>query len=143
MTEINNSQSGKRGGRPKGSRNRRTLLAEKLFAGETEAICRSVIQAAIGGDVRAAQLILDRIAPVPRGRVVTFPLPAFDYSTPAGIDAACAAIVAAVAASQLTVHEAVDLTRMLRDKSETLAISQLRADLDRLIAAQKGLRLVR
>jgi hypothetical protein len=55
-------------GRPKGARHRTTIAAEKLMQGDSEAIVRAVIKAAKGGDMTAAKVVLDRIAPIRKGR---------------------------------------------------------------------------
>jgi hypothetical protein len=50
-------------GKPNGTRHRITMLAEKLMQNDTEAVVRAVVEAAKGGDMTAARLILDRIVP--------------------------------------------------------------------------------
>src|SRR6476469_6230391 len=63
-------------GRPVGSRNKRTLLAEQILGEDVEAVARAVSNAAQNGDMQAAKIILDRLAPIRRGRPVQFELPA-------------------------------------------------------------------
>jgi hypothetical protein len=60
--------SGNPAGKPPGARARATRLAEKLMAGDAEAVVNAVVTAAKGGDMTAARLVLDRIAPPCRGR---------------------------------------------------------------------------
>ena len=59
-------------GRPKGARNKKTVIVEQIMSGEGAAITRSVITAALNGDMTACKIILDRIAPIRRGRPVQF-----------------------------------------------------------------------
>lgn len=68
-------QSGNPAGRPKGSKNRKTLLVEE-FEKEGSAIARVVIAAALEGDMQAANIALQRISPPLRARAekVTFEL---------------------------------------------------------------------
>lgn len=68
-------QSGNPKGRPKGSLNRKSLLAEE-FEKEGSAIARVVIAAAKNGDIQAANIVLQRLAPPlkARGEKVTFTL---------------------------------------------------------------------
>lgn len=68
-------QSGNPKGRPKGSLNRKSLLAEE-FEKEGSAIARVVIAAAKGGDIQAANIVLQRLAPPLKARSekVTFTL---------------------------------------------------------------------
>ena len=53
-----------------GTRHRATRLAEKLMANDAEDVVKAVVAAAKGGDMTAARLVLDRIAPPCRGRPV-------------------------------------------------------------------------
>lgn len=68
-------QSGNPAGRPKGSLNRKSLIFEE-FEKESSAIARAVVAAAKGGDIQAANLVLQRLAPPlkARGEKVTFNL---------------------------------------------------------------------
>jgi hypothetical protein len=66
-------QSGNPAGKPKGARHRTTLLAERLMQDDAEKIVNAVLTAARNGDMMAAKIILDRIAPVRRSS--SFDLP--------------------------------------------------------------------
>src|SRR5256885_4813151 len=68
-------QSGNRAGRPRGARHKATLAAEALLDGESEGLTRKAIEAALGGDMAALRLCLDRIVPPRRERPVTFRIP--------------------------------------------------------------------
>jgi hypothetical protein len=61
-------------GRPKGTRCKATMLAEKLLSSDIREVCEVVSQAAKSGDLDACKLILDRIFPVPKSRRITFPM---------------------------------------------------------------------
>lgn len=58
------------GGRPKGSRNKVTLAIENMMEGEAEAITRHCIDLAKRGDPTAMKIVMDRIAPVRKGRPI-------------------------------------------------------------------------
>lgn len=60
-------QSGNPAGRPKGSKNRKTLLVEE-FEKDGSAIARVVISKALEGDMQAANLVLQRLSPPLRAR---------------------------------------------------------------------------
>jgi hypothetical protein len=64
-------------GHPSGSRRRHraTRLAEKLMTDDAEAVVKAVMAAAKGGDMTAARLVLDRIAPPCREAPVNLDLP--------------------------------------------------------------------
>ena len=61
-------QSGNPKGRPRGSRNRATLLAQELLGDEGETIMRKAIELAKKGDKLALKLCLERIVPRPGRR---------------------------------------------------------------------------
>ena len=107
MSKFKKGQSGNPAGRPMGSRNKMTVLAEKLFDeklfGEdkkADAIITKAIELAESGDTACIRLCLDRIAPPRKDRPVCFELPRMTESKDAA--SASAAIVAAVAAGELT-----------------------------------------
>ena len=68
-------QSGNPAGKPKGARHKTTLLAEKLMQDDAEAIVKAVLDSAKSGDMTAARIVLDRIAPARRDNPVSFELP--------------------------------------------------------------------
>jgi hypothetical protein len=61
-------------GRPLGARNRRSVLVEQLMANDVESIVKAVIEKAVAGDMVAAKLVLDRVAPTPKGRALKLAL---------------------------------------------------------------------
>lgn len=103
-------QSGNPRGRPRGVRNRITVMMEELLAGEAEGIARVVIAAALRGDLVAARLVLDRVAPLPRDRTIRLTLP--DVSGPADLPVALAALLQAVVTGVITPIEAEIITRL-------------------------------
>ncbi|HJV26317.1 MAG TPA: DUF5681 domain-containing protein [Aromatoleum sp.] len=118
-------QSGNPKGRPRGSRNRATLLALAAMEGDLTEIVGVVLAAARGGDLVAARLVLERLVPPMRDRPVTLDLP--DTSTLQGVSAAQAALVAAVAAGELTPVEADTLTGIVEARRKALETEELDA----------------
>jgi hypothetical protein len=104
-------QSGNPAGRPRGARNKRTLTLENIMEGESEVITRKVMEMAKGGHMGAIRLVIDRLAPIQKDRPVDFELP--PLNTPADAVAAAAAIVAAVAAGDLTPLEAAQISKVV------------------------------
>lgn len=98
-------------GRPRGARHKTTILAEKLMSDDAEAIVKKVVDAAKAGDLTAARLVLDRIAPARRDNPVRFDMPAIE--SPADAAKASAAILAAVAAGDLTPSEADQISKVV------------------------------
>ncbi|MGC3189999.1 DUF5681 domain-containing protein [Pseudomonas aeruginosa] len=68
-------QSGNPKGRPVGSRNKKNVIAEE-FAKDGSAVARVVMDAALAGDMQAANMVLQRLSPPLRARAekVTFQL---------------------------------------------------------------------
>jgi hypothetical protein len=110
--------SGNRAGKPRGTRHKATLAAETLLEGEAEALSRKAVELALRGDVSALRLCLDRIVPPRKDRPVCFELPEMIESK--GAVSALAAIVAAVAAGELTPTEAAELTKVIDGYARTL-----------------------
>jgi hypothetical protein len=114
-------------GRPKGSKNRRHAICENLMRDEEAEVTRAMIVAAKNGDVSAAKIILDRIAPIRKGSPVFFDLPpvldaaglgqAFDIVLRAisegEITPESGASIAAILAARLKVIEVVDFAERL------------------------------
>ncbi len=110
-------RSGNPAGRPPGLRNHAIRAAELLLDGEAEALTRKAVALALGGDVAALRLCLACIVPKRRDRPVRLPLPAI--SQPSDVADALDAIVAAVAAGEITPGEAVELGKFM----ETLILA--------------------
>jgi hypothetical protein len=104
-------ESGNPAGRARGSRNKRTLLAEHLLDGDTEAIVRTMIERAKEGDMAAVRLCVDRICPRLTDRPAGFELP--PLARAADAPAAMAAIAQALADGDLTAAEAADLGKFV------------------------------
>src|SRR5271169_6224976 len=68
-------QSGNPGCRRRGSRNKTTLAAATLLAGEAEALTRKAVEMALAGDPTAMRLCMERVLPPCRERTIKFSLP--------------------------------------------------------------------
>ena len=96
--------SGNPAGKKLGARARATRLAEKLMGDDCEKVVRAVIEAAKGGDMTAAKIILDRIAPPCRGRRVRLNLPQIVGA--ADVAQASSAVVDAMSRGVISAEEA-------------------------------------
>jgi hypothetical protein len=67
--------SGNPAGRRPGTKTRKQALVESLFEGEVAEIAQKALEMARGGNTDCIRLVLDRVAPVRRGRPVNFKLP--------------------------------------------------------------------
>jgi hypothetical protein len=123
-------QSGNPAGKPKGARHKTTLLAEKLMQADAEAIVKAVLDSAKGGDMTAARIILDRIAPARRDNPVSFDLPKIESAADAV--AAQTAMLSAVANGEITPGEAVEVSKLIDSFVKTIEVSEIDERLKRL-----------
>ncbi|HEY8126122.1 MAG TPA: DUF5681 domain-containing protein [Methylocystis sp.] len=110
-------------GRPKGSRNRATALAERMMLADTKLIVKSVVNAAKNGDMQACKIILDRISPIRKGRPISFDLP--EARTANDVVAALAAVANAMAVGVLTPDEAVMVSNVLEIRRRAIETVEL------------------
>jgi hypothetical protein len=102
-------QSGNPAGRRKGSKNRKTVMAELLLEGEADNLTRKAVELALGGSEAALRLCLDRLIAPRRERSVNFELPPLKAA--GDIAAAMIAVTEAVADGTLTPGEAYALSQ--------------------------------
>jgi hypothetical protein len=118
-------------GRPAGSRNKVTVAIETLMGQYGQQVAARIIKRACDGDVAAARIILDRIAPPRRGRPVRLNLPEIDSAE--SLMDAHAALLRDVAAGKLTPEEAEPVSAMLGahlKTIETVEIDRRLSDLE-------------
>jgi hypothetical protein len=99
-------------------RNRATVLAEKLMQDDAKDIVQAVVDAAKGGDMTAARLILERISPVRRGRPVYLDLPTMRSA--ADIAEAMSALIRAIGSGDLTPDEAATVASVFEMRRKAL-----------------------
>jgi len=124
-------KSGNPTGRPKGARNKPTRAVEELLDGEAEALTRKAIDKALEGDMAALRICLDRLLPPRRDRLVTFELPTIESASDAL--KASSAILAACAAGQLSLREAVEFQNLVSSHVRMLESNEFAA---RLVALE-------
>ena len=117
-------------GRRVGSRNRATEAIEALLAGEAEAVARALVGKAIDGDVAACRAILDRVAPIRRGRPIELDLP--PVAGAGDVVGALAAIVDAMAAAAITPTEASELVGVIDAQCKAIELLEIERRLDRV-----------
>jgi len=135
VTGWKKGQSGNPKGRPKGSRNRATLLALAAMEGELAEVVSVVIQAAKGGDLAAARTVLDKLVPASRERPLSIDLP--DVRSPGDCATAQAKVVAAVATGELLPGEGEVLSGLIERQRRSLETSELA---ERLVAIEAQLK---
>jgi len=116
-------QSGNPRGRPPGSRNAATVLAEQLLDGQTEKVVKKLVERALEGEMTAIRLVIERILAPRRDRPITFSLPPIHSADDAAT--AVAAIANAVAEGELTVTEGTQLGQLVATFVSALEAHQL------------------
>lgn len=129
-------QSGNPEGRPKGSRNKATLAAEKMLDGEAEALTRKAVELALEGDTTALRLCLERILPPRKGRPITFTLP--QVTNTGDLRAAALAILGAVSEGDISPEEAAAVAPLIRAAREAMETDELSRRLEALEQALEG-----
>jgi hypothetical protein len=126
--QFQKGQSGNPAGRPRGSRNKHTIAAEKLFAADAEELIKVAIDLAKAGDIAALRLCLDRICAPHRHRPAPFDLPSLGAATDAV--GAMSTLMEGIAAGELSAPEAAGLAKVIQGFTQALNT----ADLDKRIA---------
>ena len=92
-----------------------------------------MVEAAKGGDMRAADLILSRVWPVRKGRPVALAIPPITVAT--DVVTALGAVATAMAAGDITPDEAAAVASVLEVKRRSIETVDLTA---RIEAIEKG-----
>ena len=129
-TRFKPGQSGNPAGRPKGSRNKITLLAQAMVEAEGPELIRSYIDGAKAGKPVAQRLTGSVVFPPYRYRPVEIDLP--DTDTPAGVAAAQSALVRHVAEGEILPEQGETVSRMLDATLRALEVADLDGRVRRL-----------
>ena len=108
---FHKGRSGNPAGRRPGSRNKATIAAAQLLAGEAEGLTRKTVELALEGDPMALRLCVERILPACRERAVKFELPPIESA--ADIAPAMKAVTSALAAGTITPGEAATIAAVV------------------------------
>jgi hypothetical protein len=130
MAKFTKGQSGNPSGKPRGCRNATTILFDELLKANAKELIEKAIEMAKGGDGPTLRLCIERIAPARKDRPVFFELPKMNESKDA-VNAS-AAIVAAVAAGDLTPSEAAELSKVVDSYARTLQAAEFEERISKL-----------
>lgn len=103
--------SGNPAGRPRGTRNRATRLAEVILEGEAQALVRKAIDLAVNGDTAALRLCVERLLPRRSERTIEFEMP--QILKPKDATTALAQIMEGIGNGELTPGEARSLASLV------------------------------
>ena len=123
-------QSGNPRGRPVGSRNKKNVIADE-FAKEGSAVARVVMDAALQGDMQAANMVLQRLSPPLRARAEKV---TFELTPDAPLATQAQQVLASVAEGQLDAETGKLLIDCIQSVAGIRAVDELEA---RLIALEE------
>jgi hypothetical protein len=116
-------QSGNPLGRPKGSRNRVTQVAEALIHGQAEALLAKAVEKALAGDTPMLRALLITLVPRRPHRTVEFELPKVE--TAADAVAASSAVLAACSRGEISPAEASEVMALIATHVRTIEVAHL------------------
>jgi hypothetical protein len=121
-------------GRRRGSRNRATVIASELLAGETEQLVRKAVELAKGGDAGMLKFLIGRL--LPRERVVKLDLPHMDFADDAV--EALGAVMQAVSEGQISPSEGAAVATLINSYTKAIDTADLVKRMDALEAKVIG-----
>ena len=130
--KFKKGKSGNPTGRPKGSRNRATILAEAILDGEAEELTRIAIKAAKGGDSTALRLCMERIMPPRKMRPILVKVLPINES--GDIISCINTILQATVSGAITTDEADGILRIVDVARKTFETDGMQRELDVLQA---------
>jgi len=116
-------QSGNPAGRPRGSRNKKTLMLEALLDEESETLMRRVIGLAKMGDDVAMRLVFARMLPPRRDRPVPIELPRIESEADAR--RASGDVMEALGSGEITPQEAEQVLRVVAGAAVVMQASEM------------------
>ena len=114
---------------------RRRLALDKIADDAGEDILNKMVEAAKGGDMRAAELVLQRIWPARKSRPIALTLPAIQSAS--DVVAAVGAVADAVGAGDITPDEGQAVASILEAKRKAIETVDLEARLSALEKERK------
>ena len=113
-------------GRPRGSRHQALRALDAIGAEGAAEVMRAVVEAAKGGDMRAADILLRRLWPERKGRPVAVELPPLEGGA-GGVAAALGAVAEAVAGGDLSPEEGQAVAAVLETQRRAIETAELEA----------------
>lgn len=118
-------ESGNPAGRPVGSRNRATILAESLVDGRAEKVVATLLAKAERGNTAAMRLVIERLLPKRKERPVSVRIP--ELLSAADLVQAYSEVLASVARGEMTLGEADAFTTLLDRQRVAIETGELAA----------------
>jgi hypothetical protein len=112
-------------GRPKGSKNKATLLRQELLSEHQDAVIRKCLRMALEGDPTAMRLCMERMLPLRRAMPVEFKVPRIEKVS--DLPSAVNSVLRAVAKGKLTPAEGEQILPLLEAVRKILTVQELEA----------------
>lgn len=127
-------QSGNPSGRPKGSKNKASLLAKELIEAETESIIKKLIEIAKEGDLQAIKLVIERLLPPIKEQpfYTSSELPKINNLN--DVNASYAYLVQMLDNGEISLNEAKEITALFDSKRKSIEATELKEQIDELKA---------
>jgi len=110
-------------GRPEGSRNRATIMAQSLLDGQAEELIQKCVQMALDGDGTAMRLCIERLVPPRKDRPINLELPQMECVE--DTVKAMAVISSGVGDGELTPSEGQVLSGMVENYRKAIETTEL------------------
>jgi len=118
-------QSGNPSGRRPGTRTKKQLIVEQIFEADAEKVGRKAVALALAGNTDCIRLIIDRVAPAPRGRRVRFALPQVSSADPVALIAVVNCILKAASEAEISIDEAASLANTVESGVRIVEFAEL------------------
>ena len=129
-------RSGNPAGRPRGSRHKATLAAESLLDGEAEALTRTAIELALGGDLAALRICMNFILPPRKSKPVNLPLPKVEEIS--DLPALTSRLLQAISVGELSPNDALEIGKLADAHRAAVELADVERRLTALEEAQQA-----
>jgi hypothetical protein len=117
-------------GRPRGSRNKTTLVLQQMLGEHAEALVSKCVVAALQGDMAAMRLCIERLLPPLRFSPIQFTLP--PVTNAVGVGVALEELAQSVAKGQITPEQAEMIAKLLEIRAGRFHGEDVERQVDRL-----------
>jgi hypothetical protein len=121
-------------GRPRGSRNKSTVMAQELLNSHAESVVKKCLFMALQGDSRAMQLCMDRILPARRDAPVK--LGKLPTATAAELSKSSEKVTRLVAEGKITPTQGQAMAELLEQRRRVIETEDIDARLKKMEAEQ-------
>ena len=98
--------------------------------GRLEQVLETVLERAVGGDITACKMIIDKVLPCPKDRSINIALPRIDDLK--GVSFAQTKILEAVSNGEVTPNEGERITSIIESRRKLIETIELEARISRL-----------